>query len=718
MSSIKSLLIIWIVSGTIALVVIGFFSLNSNSQISNQTEFISDEIIPLQTSNYRTAIIISDYIDRQNAIVNAPSPEEITKLKDRTDLDGRFNKVIDKLLEKTKSYKNIQSHLLTLKKAHISFTENDKKLFDTKLSAKKLEEDILQNKRKIETDGTDLVNYARKIAGKARFSKNKITRKLKKQIKKKEKLDSSLYRAPEADTVNKTIFDLINKSIYGGYSDSVAASNNIRFNAEKLISISSKIASTQTIDSLVSLKGNTIKQLTKDTANQISQLKESLKDQEKIKKLIPELEDKIKNFENEIMLGDNSLFNQRKSIIQKRIELEKISSALRTDIQKMLGIMEKISTEAKLLVKKSRDKSNSIESESRIKLIVIGIITALAMIVLGIKVSRRISSPLVKIIDVLNRVEKGDLSESKITHKYKDEFGKLFHETEATIDHLRTLLNNITTAATKIKTSSQQMDSITQKSQEGILNQLEASEKIGEDVQELSTAASNSETNAIRASDLANEASKNSGIGLTEVKYTIETITSLADEVRNATEVVAKLKNDSQNINMVLDVIRGIAEQTNLLALNAAIEAARAGEQGRGFAVVADEVRTLAQRTQNSTEEILNIIEQLQEDADHAANVMENGKEKANTSVEQIKKAGEALDNISNVVTELNEVNNQLAVNAQQQNGIATEIQQHTISIVDVSVQNETSMQELICTNESLSKISQELSDHTLSFKI
>jgi methyl-accepting chemotaxis protein len=176
------------------------------------------------------------------------------------------------------------------------------------------------------------------------------------------------------------------------------------------------------------------------------------------------------------------------------------------------------------------------------------------------------------------------------------------------------------------------------------------------------------------AASLAQTAMKEFIAGQKEVDKTQQTISLLANKVGEAAVVINNLSEGSREIGSVLDVIQGIAEQTNLLALNAAIEAARAGEQGRGFAVVADEVRSLAGRTQQSTRQIQEVIKRMQDGSQQAVDVMKQGQEQASLSVDQARRAGEALDAINSSVTRINDMNTQIATTAEEQSVVAADI--------------------------------------------
>jgi len=191
--------------------------------------------------------------------------------------------------------------------------------------------------------------------------------------------------------------------------------------------------------------------------------------------------------------------------------------------------------------------------------------------------------------------------------------------------------------------------------------------------------------NATQAAEAANNADRAANQGRHIVQDTGSTITELADEIGRAVEVVQTLARDSENIDAILVTIRSIAEQTNLLALNAAIEAARAGEQGRGFAVVADEVRNLAQKTQQATGEIQQMIQQLQNGTRDVVQVMEQSQSPTQRSVEQADAAAEALQAITQAVSLINDMNNQIASAAEEQSAVAEDINRNVTNIGQVA---------------------------------
>lgn len=311
----------------------------------------------------------------------------------------------------------------------------------------------------------------------------------------------------------------------------------------------------------------------------------------------------------------------------------------------------------------------------------------------------------------------GDLT-SRIDLKGNDGIDKLGHQFNNLIEKIQSTMITVVDASNKVASASDNVHTITQQTSSDIMQQRSETDQIATAMNEMAATSQEVASNANSASDAAQHAQSESLAGKATVEDTINVINSLASEVNQANDVIKQLQSDSENIGSVLDVIRGIAEQTNLLALNAAIEAARAGEQGRGFAVVADEVRTLASRTQQSTEEIQKMIEKLQAGANSAASVMQSSHTHAQESVTFASNAGNALDKITQSVITISEMNTHISHSANEQQSVVHSMDQNLTSISHSSNATVEASQNTLNEIQELSRTATELQNALSQFKI
>lgn len=294
--------------------------------------------------------------------------------------------------------------------------------------------------------------------------------------------------------------------------------------------------------------------------------------------------------------------------------------------------------------------------------------------------NKHLFAPANALVTAMKRCAEGDLGVDVRSGGLK-ELAFLGRSLRDLVTSLRSQVGSITEDAKKVSAAAEQLADVTQQTHEAVMQQRQETERVATSTSDLTTAANVVARNAENAVTAANDAQHEALTGKEVVGATVASIEDLAREVDHAAEVIQKLEADSADIGKVLDVIKGIAEQTNLLALNAAIEAARAGEQGRGFAVVADEVRTLAGRTQDSTREIQQIIERFQGGAHAAVEVMTKGRQRARLSVQQAAKAGASLETITQAVIAISDMNGEISEAAKQQSELADAINKSVVNI-------------------------------------
>jgi len=296
-----------------------------------------------------------------------------------------------------------------------------------------------------------------------------------------------------------------------------------------------------------------------------------------------------------------------------------------------------------------------------------------------------------------------------------DRVGKYFN---LFVEKIHSAIERVNHATLQLAAASQQMSSITDETASAVTAQQSETDQVATAINEMAATVHEVARNASEAAAAAHAADNDATSGKTIVNASVESIHKLASDVENAAGVIAQLKADSESIGTVLDVIQGIAEQTNLLALNAAIEAARAGEQGRGFAVVADEVRTLAQRTQQSTTEIQSMIERVQTGAEKAVTAMEAGRQQTQVSVDKANQAGQSFESITSAIGTINDMNTHIASAAEEQNAVSEEINKNIIKISQLSERTADGARKTAFSSTELSSLSEELSQLMRQFKI
>lgn len=367
------------------------------------------------------------------------------------------------------------------------------------------------------------------------------------------------------------------------------------------------------------------------------------------------------------------------------------------------------------------DEIESIAQEtvlnSRTLLIIFAVIAIIVSVLTAWFVTLSIRKPLNKIVATIKQVATGDLTQTFESNNH-DELGSLGKSMQDLISQLRQMMSDISDNSQQLSATAEQSEVTSQQSLDGITKQKEQTDLIATAVEEMAATVNEVSQSTSQTMQEVEKAHSEVQAGEQTLETNIQTITKLADEINHSSEVINSLNDKSTSIGSVLDVIRGIAEQTNLLALNAAIEAARAGEQGRGFAVVADEVRTLASRTNDSTAEIQVMIQELQTGAGQAVSAMNSSREEAQSSVEGIRDVGHMLSSVATAMTTIKDMSYQIANATEEQSSTTQEQHKNVIAIAEVAVLTASGAEETQKASHELARMAEILHGLVGQFKV
>ncbi|MDR2307546.1 MAG: methyl-accepting chemotaxis protein [Paucimonas sp.] len=438
----------------------------------------------------------------------------------------------------------------------------------------------------------------------------------------------------------------------------------------------------------------------------VRQLESALAEIDSLKRQLPSQTSRIQQFESAVLA-------YRDAVRQFRDATAAIGVA-RAEMTVQGADIVKRSDELYRIQLERRDiesiQARSLQTTATLLALLVGVLAAVI-------ITRQITRPLRETMDAVEKIASGDLTQTlRVTRR--DELGALQQGIARMGNTLRDLITGIRDGVTQIASAAEELSAVTEQTSAGANSQKVETDQVATAMHEMAATVQEVARNAEQASHAATNADDEARSGDKVVSEAISQIERLAHEVHRSTEAMTLLQQESQKIGSVMDVIKSVAEQTNLLALNAAIEAARAGEAGRGFAVVADEVRGLAQRTQQSTEEIEGLIASLQNGTQQVAEVMNGSRSLTDSSVELARKAGDSLDNITRTVSNIQSMNQQIAAAAEEQSAVAEEISRSILNVRDVSEQTAAASDETAASSVELARLGGHLQTLVSQFRV
>ena len=438
-------------------------------------------------------------------------------------------------------------------------------------------------------------------------------------------------------------------------------------------------------------------------------------------KLIESREERSAYEEYVRLLGQYHQIEERMKSLSRSNQIEELRTLLNTQL---LSNSEQINAALTRLLDLNNSMANATNQkaadqyDSAFDLMVALLVLATALTVLfAWLLTRSITLPIAQALDAAEHIAEGNLTQS-IKVDGDDEAGRLLRAMNKMQEKLRDTLQRISGSATQLASAAEELNAVTDESARGLTQQNNEIEQAATAVNEMTSAVEEVARNAVSTSEASKNATASAGDGRDLVQETVSAIERMSGDVQGTATLIGALAEESRDIGKVLDVIRGLADQTNLLALNAAIEAARAGEAGRGFAVVADEVRALAHRTQQSTSEIERMIGSIQAGTEQAVDSMRNSTERAESTLNIAKGAGMSLDTINSAIIEINERNLVIASAAEEQAQVAREVDRNLVNIRDLSVQSATGASQTSAASSELSRLAVDLNGMVGRFRL